>query len=188
MTEAHPLELQSPYAADTPTKLTHSHHVRRPPGLRRVALQHLWRGQAGARDHPTIIGQALAGLVSGSGCSPRLTNYLRRGHGPAGFVAAATGGGRRRMYHPSSRQPCMFPSADVVRRAREGPPGKLSVETDPAPGPTGASEVVRLDPRGRSSRSRSLCGGPEVPPPSEGLVQTIACTERNAAATARRTT
>ena len=180
ITELHPLEPQSPYAASKvgADKLMDSYH--RSFDLPVCVLRpfNTYGPRQSARAIiPTIISQALAGSTVRLGSLTPRRDLTFVADTAAGFVAAATAEdavGRTIQLGANND----VSVGDLVRLVGEVLGRELSVETDPRRVRPEASEVVRLI-SGPFLAEEVLGWRAEVPL-SEGLAQTIAWMERNA--------
>lgn len=181
MTETHPLEPQSPYAASkvAADKLIDSYH--RSFGLPACVVRpfNTYGPRQSARAIiPTIISQALAGSTLRLGSLTPRRDLTFAADTAAGFVAAATAEDAvgRTIQLGANHDVSV---GDLVRLVGEVLGRELTVETDPRRVRPEASEVVRLI-SGPFLAEEVLGWRAEVPL-HEGLAQTIAWMERNAA-------
>ncbi len=180
MTEAHPLEPQSPYAASklAADKLIDSYHRSFDLPACVVRPFNTYGPRQSARAIiPTIISQALAGSPLRLGSLTPRRDLTFVADTAAGFVAAATAEDAvgRTIQLGANHDVSV---GDLVRLVGEVLGRELSVETDPRRVRPEASEVVRLI-SGPFLAEKVLGWRAEVPL-SEGLAQTIAWMERNA--------
>ncbi len=180
MTEAHPLEPQSPYAASklAADKLIDSYHRSFDLPACVVRPFNTYGPRQSARAIiPTIISQALAGSTLRLGSLTPRRDLTFVADTAAGFVAAATAEDAvgRTIQLGANHDVSV---GDLVRLVGEVLGRELSVETDPRRVRPEASEVVRLI-SGPFLAEEVLGWRAEVPL-SEGLAQTIAWMERNA--------
>jgi NAD dependent epimerase/dehydratase len=180
MTEAHPLEPQSPYAASklAADKLIDSYHRSFDLPACVVRPFNTYGPRQSARAIiPTIISQALAGSTVRLGSLTPRRDLTFVADTAAGFVAAATAEDAvgRTIQLGANHDVSV---GDLVRLVGEVLGRELSVETDPRRVRPEASEVVRLI-SGPFLAEEVLGWRAEVPL-SEGLAQTIAWMERNA--------
>ena len=180
MTEAHPLEPQSPYAASklAADKLIDSYHRSFDLPACVVRPFNTYGPRQSARAIiPTIISQALAGSTLRLGSLTPRRDLTFVADTAAGFVAAATAEDAvgRTIQLGANHDVSV---GDLVRLVGEVLGRELSVETDPRRVRPEASEVVRLI-SGPFLAEQVLGWRAEVPL-SEGLAQTIAWMERNA--------
>ncbi len=180
MTEAHPLEPQSPYAASklAADKLIDSYHRSFDLPACVVRPFNTYGPRQSARAIiPTIISQALAGSTVRLGSLTPRRDLTFVADTAAGFVAAATAEDAvgRTIQLGANHDVSV---GDLVRLVGEVLGRELSVETDPRRVRPEASEVVRLI-SGPFLAEKVLGWRAEVPL-SEGLAQTIAWMERNA--------
>jgi dTDP-glucose 4,6-dehydratase len=180
MTEAHPLEPQSPYAASklAADKLIDSYHRSFDLPACVVRPFNTYGPRQSARAIiPTIISQALAGSTLRLGSLTPRRDLTFVADTAAGFVAAATAEDAvgRTIQLGANHDVSV---GDLVRLVGEVLGRELSVETDPRRVRPEASEVVRLI-SGPFLAEEVLGWRAEVPL-LEGLAQTIAWMERNA--------
>ena len=180
MTEAHPLEPQSPYAASklAADKLIDSYHRSFDLPACVVRPFNTYGPRQSARAIiPTIISQALAVSTLRLGSLTPRRDLTFVADTAAGFVAAATAEDAvgRTIQLGANHDVSV---GDLVRLVGEVLGRELSVETDPRRVRPEASEVVRLI-SGPFLAEEVLGWRAEVPL-SEGLAQTIAWMERNA--------
>jgi dTDP-glucose 4,6-dehydratase len=180
MTEAHPLEPQSPYAASklAADKLIDSYHRSFDLPACVVRPFNTYGPRQSARAIiPTIISQALAGSTLRLGSLTPRRDLTFVADTAAGFVAAATAEDAvgRTIQLGANHDVSV---GDLVRLVGEVLGRELTVETDPRRVRPEASEVVRLI-SGPFLAEEVLGWRAEVPL-SEGLAQTIAWMERNA--------
>jgi dTDP-glucose 4,6-dehydratase len=180
MTETHPLEPQSPYAASklAADKLIDSYHRSFDLPACVVRPFNTYGPRQSARAIiPTIISQALAGSTLRLGSLTPRRDLTFVADTAAGFVAAATAEDAvgRTIQLGANHDVSV---GDLVRLVGEVLGRELTVETDPRRVRPEASEVVRLI-SGPFLAEEVLGWRAEVPL-SEGLAQTIAWMERNA--------
>ena len=180
MTETHPLEPQSPYAASklAADKLIDSYHRSFDLPACVVRPFNTYGPRQSARAIiPTIISQALAGSTLRLGSLTPRRDLTFAADTAAGFVAAATAEGAvgRTIQLGANHDVSV---GDLVRLVGEVLGRELTVETDPRRVRPEASEVVRLI-SGPFLAEEVLGWRAEVPL-LEGLAQTIAWMERNA--------
>jgi len=180
MTETHPLEPQSPYAASklAADKLIDSYHRSFDLPACVVRPFNTYGPRQSARAIiPTIISQALAGSTLRLGSLTPRRDLTFAADTAAGFVAAATAEGAvgRTIQLGANHDVSV---GDLVRLVGEVLGRELTVETDPRRVRPEASEVVRLI-SGPFLAEEVLGWRAEVPL-HEGLAQTIAWMERNA--------
>ncbi len=180
MTEAHPLEPQSPYAASkvAADKLIDSYHRSFDLPACVVRPFNTYGPRQSARAIiPTIISQALAGSTLRLGSLTPRRDLTFVADTAAGFVAAATAEDAvgRTIQLGANHDVSV---GDLVQLVGEVLGRELSVETDPRRVRPEASEVVRLI-SGPFLAEEVLGWRAEVSL-SEGLAQTIAWMERNA--------
>jgi NAD dependent epimerase/dehydratase len=180
MTETHPLEPQSPYAASklAADKLIDSYHrsFELPACIVRPFNTYGPRQSARAII-PTIISQALAGGTVRLGSLTPRRDLTFAADTAAGFVAAATAQDAvgRTIQLGANHDVSV---GDLVRLVGEVLGRELSVETDSRRVRPEASEVVRLI--SGPFLAQELLGWRAEVPLHEGLAQTIAWMERNA--------
>jgi len=180
MTETHPLEPQSPYAASklAADKLIDSYHRSFDLPACVVRPFNTYGPRQSARAIiPTIISQALAGSTLRLGSLTPRRDLTFAADTAAGFVAAATAEDAvgRTIQLGANHDVSV---GDLVRLVGEVLGRELTVETDPRRVRPEASEVVRLI-SGPFLAEEVLGWRAEVPL-HEGLAQTIAWMERNA--------
>jgi NAD dependent epimerase/dehydratase len=180
MTEAHPLEPQSPYAASklAADKLIDSYHRSFDLPACVVRPFNTYGPRQSARAIiPTIISQALAGSTLRLGSLTPRRDLTFVADTAAGFVAAATAEEAvgRTIQLGANHDVSV---GDLVQLVGEVLGRELTVETDPRRVRPEASEVVRLI-SGPFLAEEVLGWRAEVPL-LEGLAQTIAWMERNA--------
>ena len=180
MTETHPLEPQSPYAASklAADKLIDSYHRSFDLPACVVRPFNTYGPRQSARAIiPTIISQALAGSTLRLGSLTPRRDLTFVADTAAGFVAAATSEDAvgRTIQLGANHDVSV---GDLVRLVGEVLGRELTVETDPRRVRPEASEVVRLI-SGPFLAEEVLGWRAEVPL-HEGLAQTIAWMERNA--------
>ena len=180
MTETHPLEPQSPYAASklAADKLIDSYHRSFDLPACVVRPFNTYGPRQSARAIiPTIISQALAGSTLRLGSLTPRRDLTFAADTAAGFVAAATAEGAvgRTIQLGANHDVSV---GDLVRLVGEVLGRELTVETDSRRVRPEASEVVRLI-SGPFLAEEVLGWRAEVPL-HEGLAQTIAWMERNA--------
>jgi len=180
MTETHPLEPQSPYAASklAADKLIDSYHRSFDLPACVVRPFNTYGPRQSARAIiPTIISQALAGPTLRLGSLTPRRDLTFVADTAAGFVAAATAEDAvgRTIQLGANHDVSV---GDLVQLVGEVLGRELSVETDPRRVRPEASEVVRLI-SGPFLAEEVLGWRAEVPL-LEGLAQTIAWMERNA--------
>jgi len=180
MTETHPLEPQSPYAASklAADKLIDSYHRSFDLPACVVRPFNTYGPRQSARAIiPTIISQALAGSTLRLGSLTPRRDLTFVADTAAGFVAAATAEDAvgRTIQLGANHDVSV---GDLVRLVGEVLGRELTVETDPRRVRPEASEVVRLI-SGPFLAEEVLGWRAEVPL-HEGLAQTIAWMERNA--------
>jgi NAD dependent epimerase/dehydratase len=180
MTETHPLEPQSPYAASklAADKLIDSYHRSFELPACTVRPFNTYGPRQSARAIiPTIISQALAGGTVRLGSLTPRRDLTFAADTAAGFVAAATAQDAvgRTIQLGANHDVSV---GDLVRLVGEVLGRELSVETDPRRVRPEASEVVRLI--SGPFLAQELLGWRAEVPLHEGLAQTIAWMERNA--------
>ena len=180
MTETHPLEPQSPYAASklAADKLIDSYHRSFDLPACVVRPFNTYGPRQSARAIiPTIISQALAGSTLRLGSLTPRRDLTFAADTAAGFVAAATAEDAvgRTIQLGANHDVSV---GDLVRLVGEVLGRELTVETDSRRVRPEASEVVRLI-SGPFLAEEVLGWRAEVPL-HEGLAQTIAWMERNA--------
>jgi NAD dependent epimerase/dehydratase len=180
MTETHPLEPQSPYAASklAADKLIDSYHRSFDLPACVVRPFNTYGPRQSARAIiPTIISQALAGSTLRLGSLTPRRDLTFAADTAAGFVAAATAEDAvgRTIQLGANHDVSV---GDLVRLVGEVLGRELTVETDPRRVRPEASEVVRLI-SGPFLAEEVLGWRAEVPL-HDGLAQTIAWMERNA--------
>jgi NAD dependent epimerase/dehydratase len=180
MTETHPLEPQSPYAASklAADKLIDSYHrsFELPACIVRPFNTYGPRQSARAII-PTIISQALAGSTLRLGSLTPRRDLTFAADTAAGFVAAATAEDAvgRTIQLGANHDVSV---GDLVHLVGEILGRELTVETDPRRVRPEASEVVRLI--SGPFLAEEVLGWHADVPLREGLAQTIAWMERNA--------
>jgi NAD dependent epimerase/dehydratase len=180
MTETHPLEPQSPYAASklAADKLIDSYHRSFELPACTVRPFNTYGPRQSARAIiPTIISQALAGGTVRLGSLTPRRDLTFAADTAAGFVAAATAQDAvgRTIQLGANHDVSV---GDLVRLVGEVLGRELSVETDSRRVRPEASEVVRLI--SGPFLAQELLGWRAEVPLHEGLAQTIAWMERNA--------
>jgi len=179
MTEAHPLEPQSPYAASklAADKLIDSYHRSFDLPACVVRPFNTYGPRQSARAIiPTIISQALAGSTLRLGSLTPRRDLTFVADTAAGFVAAATAEEAvgRTIQLGANHDVSV---GDLVQLVGEVLGRELSVETDPRRVRPEASEVVRLI--SGPFLAEEILGWRAEVPLLEGLSQTIAWMERN---------